>query len=84
MVPCGAQGAELAVSGAVPCPGRCASGAMQCPRCCAVARAASVSQSEVEPLPPPHSPRSQAPLTRITFAMTGAATPALPSSARLC
>lgn len=56
----------------------------RCPRRCAAARAASVSQREVEPLPPPRSPRSQAPLARIAFAMTGAATPALPCSARRC
>lgn len=69
----GTWGAVPAVSGAVRCLGRCA-----------MALAASVSQSEVEPLPPPRSPRSQALLARFAFAMTGAATPALPSSAWLC
>lgn len=47
-VPCSASGA-LGVSGPVQCPG-----ATQCPRCGATAQAASVSQSKVQQLPPPH------------------------------
>lgn len=55
-VPCSASGVAPGVSGTVQCPGRCAGGATQCPRCGATARAASVSHSKVQQLPPPRSP----------------------------
>lgn len=70
-MPCSASGTALGVSGTV-----------QCPECCCGATArGSLCESEQGAAAAPFLlTRSQALLVRFTFAMTGAATLALPSS----
>lgn len=79
-VPCGASGTALGVSGTVPCPGGCAGGGTLPKAQCR--GTGSLCESEQSAAAAPSLlARSQALHTRFTFAMTGAATSALLSSA---